>query len=607
MKNTLFNRRPRHPSEHSHPGPGPAGAPWYEHGAAFLSYAAAAATVTWPVILHLRTMTVTRLLEVTDAGDLIWFYWLVKDSILHGHSFFHTDYAFYPVGRDLVLQLGNYLEALISIPFQLTLGFPAFYNVMILLFLSLNGYCAWLLVREMTGRSVAAWPLGLAYAITPYMAQEVYLGQTPQIMIFWFPLYALWLWRLMKNHRPGDAFLAGTVLALTCATYWYYGFFLVFLTILVLPLGLWRTGAAKGEWKACLPGLVSFLVVVAPFAYYFVAYYIFHHNFPGVSAGAPLAATTLENSPDLNYPLMMFPLLVNLAILPLVGLKRRQVPWEWLLALVVFYAWSLGPYLQWNGNLVNLGGRPVAGFFLWAYRHLPMFSRFRWPDRLFPVVTLILVVLAGFALAGVLKRLPAGLRWGAPISLLLAALLMAQGLIPFRGNDLRSFPWPNDQAPVAPPFYHWLAGQPPGVVIEFPLWHARGSNLFQMVHHHKMLGGIREGDQIDPAYGDLIGGNSFFRYLESLFPFQGTPKGVPFREADLRRLEELGFRYLILQKRNCARKPPIRVGMPVSPLDRMDYIWIKAELTRTLGPPMFADEYLCVFLLQSGAGREAKT
>jgi len=574
---------------------------WHEHLPAFLSYVMVAVAVTWPVAIYPRTRVITRLLEVMDAGNQIWFYWFVKDSVLNGRSFFHTDYIFYPIGKDVVLQVGNYLEALISIPFQLALGFPAFYNVFTLLILALNGYCAWLLIREMTGSWAASWPMGLFYAVNPYIGREIFLGQTQQAMIFWFPLYLLFLHRLLQRPARRDALWAGVILALTCATYWFYGIFLMVLTLMVGIPALGRRSGIAGEKRGdairmLFWALGAFAVVVAPFAWYFVSYYFTHQGFPGVSGRAPLASSTLGHSMDLDYPLFFCPVLTWLAILPLLFRGKQPTPWPWLAALGLFFAWSLGPFLRWEGGLLDLGGQVVSGPFLWAYRHLPLFSRFHWPDRILPIVFLILIFLGGNNLGRILARIRAR-GWRAILGAVVTVLIIGQWLLPYPRYYHLSFPWPTDRVPEVSPFYHWLAGQPPGAIIELPLWHVQGATLLQMVHHHKMLGGIREADLVAPAYRDFVADNSLLRYFSSLFPFDSPPKGRAFLESDRDRLRQLGFRYVILQKRSCAEKPPIRVGAALSPVDLVEYRWIREELTRTLGPPVYTDHYLSAFVL----------
>ena len=71
------------------------------------------------------------------------------------------------------------------------------YNIVFLLAMPLNGLAAFLLARELTGSSAAAFVAGLAFACTPY--QSVHLSHLQQMMLFGMPFTLLWLHRYFRT------------------------------------------------------------------------------------------------------------------------------------------------------------------------------------------------------------------------------------------------------------------------------------------------------------------------------------------------------------------------------------------------------------------------
>jgi hypothetical protein len=62
-----------------------------------------------------------------DVFGTFWFYWWVEDSLSNGVSPGFTNLMFHPEGKDIFAHTGgNFVDALVSVPFQSIFGVPGF-------------------------------------------------------------------------------------------------------------------------------------------------------------------------------------------------------------------------------------------------------------------------------------------------------------------------------------------------------------------------------------------------------------------------------------------------------------------------------------------------
>ncbi|NIO68904.1 MAG: hypothetical protein GTN71_07680, partial [Anaerolineae bacterium] len=96
-----------------------------------------------------------------DGGDdpaLAWNLWWVKYALLDlGTNPFHCDYMFHPIGINLAFYTLTVLNALLSIPLQVTLGLVPASNVVLLSSFVLGGYGTFLLVRHLLAEKNALY------------------------------------------------------------------------------------------------------------------------------------------------------------------------------------------------------------------------------------------------------------------------------------------------------------------------------------------------------------------------------------------------------------------------------------------------------------------
>ena len=180
-----------------------------------LAYGLLTVLMTWPAAARLGT-------HLPGVGDDLWnhqwTFWWVKQSILEGHSSFHTDLLFHPHGVSLAYHNVAWLNIAVWLPLQAVVGGLAAYSLVFIAFLALNGFTMYLLARELTGSPPAAFIGGLVYGFWPYTLSHY--DHPNMVVVCWLPLVLLYVHRTLEKGRRRDALLAGLFLALTGLTRW---------------------------------------------------------------------------------------------------------------------------------------------------------------------------------------------------------------------------------------------------------------------------------------------------------------------------------------------------------------------------------------------------
>jgi hypothetical protein len=383
-----------------------------------------------------------------------------------------------------------------------------------------------------------------------------------------------------KDHRTSDAVLAGILLGLTSAAYWFYGIFIViFLAFFILFNLFNETERAKlrafRPWAALV---LAFGVTVAPFVIPYAVAGIkdprhdprlrWFEPFPRISQidGKPnpdLYRQIINDSCSLEYPVQKveeksIPLPVTLLAVTLFLLPGRR-PWVWIGALAFFYLLSLGPYLKWNGR--PLGEFPLPYSFFFTF--FPFFTKLGWPSRVIAMVMLMLAVGAGLASR---KLLEGKELWRLPLGVLLSLTLVCL-MFPARSFPIASSPF------LVPGFYEKLAAErEPVGVIELPAssqdvdrrqavnnvyneLDLKNANFLQILHGRKVLWGQAQYRSYpaypaeEPPYNlpPYLRENTFLAWLIRL-SYPEDPGG--FRKEDLDTMKGIGYRYLVVHERH---------------------------------------------------------
>lgn len=210
----------------------------FRHGPAAATFGLFALAWTFPLVTDL-----SNLVPGSGPGDnlqFLWNFWWMRTALAGGFDVYSTSFMFAPVGAPLTLHTLTALPAFVAATVLAKLPVVAALNVMILVSLFLNGFCAYLLAWRVTGDRGAAVIGGLVFGGSSYLAGHL-LGHFNLTSAWTVPLFAMVALEAVKGRRAW-AFVAGLVLAATAYTDYYY-------LILEGVLGAVIVAAAAGDWS----------------------------------------------------------------------------------------------------------------------------------------------------------------------------------------------------------------------------------------------------------------------------------------------------------------------------------------------------------------------
>jgi len=456
-----------------------------------------------------------------DGWQNYWNLWWMKVALLEEHrSPFTTDLLYHPTGVNLYFHTLNPFNGLLTLPVQLAWGLLPAYNLVVLFSFAIGGYGAYLLARytlaqreqgsktearspkaseQQTSKSLRlascilhpAFVAGLIYTFAPFHFAHL-LGHMQVISLQWIPFYIIYLLKaLAPSPRPPlprpsplvtharDALLAAFFLVLVALCDWYYVFYCLLFTVLLLAyLACRRRLTVRAVLVVVAIGLL-FGLALSPLLWPMVQE-ARHFRFmvPDPAQTRALSADLLAFiTPQEFHPLWgqqarawasafssttsertvfagFVPLLLALtAILPTrntqYATRTTTHPSLWVLTLLTFLILSLGPVLHIGGRTALLpGGGEIPLPYALLHRFVPFLNITRSVSRFDVMVMLSLALLAGFGLARLTDRWKRGL--GRKVALLSAALIVFEFL---------PAPYPMSP-PDTPDWYHTLAAEP---------------------------------------------------------------------------------------------------------------------------------------------------
>lgn len=422
---------------------------------ALLGALALAALLTWPLVLRPTEGLVGH--PGNDTWNHVWGYWWVAEGLANDGAIpMSTPLLNHPRGGTLFFI--DSFNAVLSAPIQWTLGLVAAFNAVVIGSLAWNAFGAWLLGRYVLRDDLAAIVPAALYGSSAHVLGQTYNGITETINTGWIPIYLLTLCRLLDRPRISRGLALGAALAVCATSNFYYGLFGALLSVVVVAHRA-VTAPRQVRWGAfvlsTILGAVLFGALVAPTLSAlsatinaedamvtrdpaFVWASLLNHNMTDlVSSFRPGA----HYSPDLKALYGEDLLIVTYLGWVMLGLAgaglalwrpRRELSlWVWI--AVVFWVFSLGPYLHVAGEYVTWDGRKIPLPFLPFFEAFPLFSRISHPFRFVVPATLGLGVLAGFGAKALAARvsLPQGAVVGAATTLALVEVLL-----------LSPAPWP---------------------------------------------------------------------------------------------------------------------------------------------------------------------
>jgi hypothetical protein len=507
----------------------------------------------------------------SDIYGTIWVHWLVKESVLNFDlkSIWHTDLIFYPVGKYVLLDIGNALTPLLGIPFQLLFGFPAYHNLICLLILILNGFSMYLLINYIVKNKIVAFFSGLIFGYSPYILNQINCGDIEQAILFWMVLYILYLLK-MPNKRPlRNGLLAGLFLSITSLSYWFYGMFLVFFTVIFLLyyLSFNRPFIFNSSFAKGFAGLIllSFLLVIPFTLPYLRGMYTcsvsWLSSFPALSqfkaGGLPdYFYSIIGSSRKIHPPFLLSKYFENFFFLKLFFMffpfltSMRKKAILWLFSASFFYILSLGPYLQYSSSnqLPFLkAGLPLP--YLFFYKYVPFFSRLWWLDRFSSMGIISITVLYGISFLWFFKKIGRGKKKIFFLGLV-TALLILEG---FLHKYVFPLKFSNIYVPV---YYKELKTRKECAIIELPIYYSGQKNLYyQTIHQKRTLSGMgmtRGSDFLLPqGFKEFMEENSFIKFLSNL----PSSKKIQYKKEDVEALRRLGYKYIVVNAEYFRNQP----------------------------------------------------
>lgn len=506
---------------------------------ALLGYLALSLLLTWPLALHLTTHAPGN---GSDDPAIIWNLWWVRYSLtVLRQNPFHSDFMFWPLGVNLVFYTLTVLNALLSIPLQLSVGLIPANSAVIFFELGIGGLGMYLLADWLLARHNELWHLpratrqGVAFlagaTFTFASSKFVYLslGQFNIAASHWVPwtiLAIAQLWAAPDRRRQYRAAVPAALFLLFNG--WTEFTYASFLLIFILLFWVWHVLA--GDAPPCRDGPVGrlswaldvtgahlllgalFLLGMSPILWQMLADMrvegdflveglgfanVFSNDLLGFITPSrlhPLFGPELAEKTHfayLNFAFLGWTVLVLVAV-ALVG-RSRHIARFWAVAGGLFMLLSLGPTLRINGREFEL---PLPFDLL---LQLPFFKANRYPSRYSVMIALCLAVLVAYGLATFMARLSRRNR--SDLSLTLpqtTALLLVLAMTLF---ETLSVPLPMSDFRV-PAIYNDIAGGSGAAVLEVPVAWRNGfrvtgtldptfmfAQFYQTVHEKRIANG----------------------------------------------------------------------------------------------------------------------
>jgi hypothetical protein len=431
-------------------------------------YVGLACVMTWPVAAGL-----TRDLP-SDLGDplfvsgmLTWAskHWidLLGGDLSAVRRFWNAPF-FYPETLATAFSEHFVLHSLLTLPIYLgTENIVLCYNVLFLAAFALSGFGMFLFVRELTGRPLAAFVAGLAFAFAPYRFATIPHLQVISTQWMGLALFAFRRYFVTGRLRP----LAGGALALwaqNMSSGYYMVYFGPFVALYVLAeIAIRQLWGHLKVWGHVVLAAGAVLAATIPFGIPYLTLQQRYHYKRSLAELTYFSADLLgwlTASPSLRLwgglrtfdkaEGHLFPG-VTVVILAVVGLaygwrhvRRREhadrgaavAAVFGTFAIVLSFWMSLGPQVQLRTQPLG-----VPALYALAYRYIPGYDVARVPARFAMIAAFALAAAAGVGLAAIERRR----RW--PV-VLFGFLVLAEGTaVPLPVN----LTWTSDPAKLLPP------------------------------------------------------------------------------------------------------------------------------------------------------------
>lgn len=507
---------------------------WLPHLVAFSFYTALTLLIAWPVVTNLGVGTPGHF--PVDRNQNLWNMWWFRRSLFEtGTNPFSTDFLFYPYGAKLYLHTYSPLNLIIGLPLQLLFGIVPAYGLLELLTFPLGGYGGYLLARHLAKNEWGALLAGLVWSFGPYHWVELRQDQQNLLSLQWIPFFILFMLKLVAATERREiikyGLAAGLFYLLTIAIDYYYAIYLLMFAGLywLWQVGgyIWQLRAKAGKPIAILTAKLAGAFGLGLLPYSPVLYATVRETTS--PRYAPLSNVDYEQIHSADLLHIFFPpahqpwwggqwdfwgtlglqkvpgtpVYLNnwgavlgyvAVVLSFYALFKVRGLWFWAVNALFWILLSFGPSLRVNGQSTSF---PMP--YRWLMK-LPFVGIGRFPERFMLMAQLSFGILAAFALAAILPKIPA--HWGnlkLPTRALVGGLLLTLFMVESWAGILAP-PDPISQ----PDFTKALATNElkPAAIFEFPV--TKHSNpdsprmLSQIYHKRPITGGYISRDLLDP-------------------------------------------------------------------------------------------------------------
>lgn len=251
-----------------------------------------------PVIGHLGSHIIAA--DQLDSSADIWFLAWWPHALLHGLNPFVTHAMFYPEGYNLTWATSMPLPAMVAAPITLGFGPAVSWNLIELAAPALSAWTAFLLCRNVVGRTLPSLVGGYVFGFSPYIL--VHLTGSPMLaLVPLLPVFVLLVLRRLQDSIGARRFVVEMALSLA-AQYLIYAEVLVTSTLfgavaLLLAFVLYteRRRALLQTVKLLAIAYAAALVLVSPFLYYF----FFGRHYPPANTHFPADLSSFVLPPPL--------------------------------------------------------------------------------------------------------------------------------------------------------------------------------------------------------------------------------------------------------------------------------------------------------------------
>lgn len=552
-----------------------------------------------------------------DGVAHLWSLWWSEKAMLELRtSVADLTYFYHPLGDHHPLLSVTPVVPVTALPLSVLFSPLVTYNLFFLLSFVLTAFTTYLLCYEVTRNRIAAFTGGVIFGFAPTRSAHG-LGHLAQIITYWFPLYALFVLRLMRRPSWKRGIWAGVLLGISALVNFVHTAYFVLPFTAYWLLYFFVTRRRQFLSAQFLKAAGVMLVVAAGLTLPFfmpLAFDRLSGRLEGlyIESGGVIAFSTSPLSfviPSPFHPLVeelgaretFYNLLrrtyvENLAyvgVIPLAlalwgSLKRRQTARLWLFWAIITAVLSLGPVLKWGGEPVVLDVIDEIEIYIplpyVLLRALPFFEMGRNPARITEGTALALAVLVSLGMVQFTTwlrgRKP---RLVLPVVAVITALMLLEYCV--------AFPYPTTPA-VTPSFYYQVRQQENQfAILDYPLnlqnerHEFKRPMFYQTTHEHPIAGGkvwrlTSQGRHSLVLLEGLVKPGAWI--VPDIFNVERT------NSERVAWLAHMGFRYLVLHKHNpSGLGAGARTALAVK--DERDYF------STWLSDAVYEDEYIVAF------------